>query len=912
MQSVAQNVRGIMKKRLSLFIMFMVLLASLPFHAISLATETDGTVKVHVHYHRFDEQYDDWDLWIWPSGKEGKAYAFTQKTPFGVLAELEVPSASSFGIIVRKGNWEAKDVAIDRFFDEAFLNDEGVYELYLLQGAEPIYKSESDIDLSPKFLSARWVDEKSIQLETSKPVSTQEMRTLFSIVDEDGNVFRPAAVSGSGGEMGQRFLVLLAENAVVGKKYETSFLDYDAYAIDPSGLFDTEAFEKAYTYEGALGAIYEKSQTTFKVWAPTAQDMALNLYKTGDGDTLLKTQPMLPDAQGVYQWVETGDLHGVYYTFSVTIDGVTRETYDPYASAVGVNGDRSMVIDFERVNPQGWGTNRGPQVDQLTDILVYEMHIRDFSIHASSGIENAGKYLGVIEEDTKTPSGIKTGLSHLLELGVTHVQILPMYDFNSIDETRLEDNVFNWGYDPKNFNAPEGSYSSDPYHGEVRVNEMKQMIMGLQNNGIGVIMDVVYNHTALSADSNFYTLVPGYYFRMHNGAFSNASGTGNETASERSMMRKYILDSLKFWVEEYHIDGFRFDLMGVHDIETMQLVESELRAINPNIILYGEGWTGGASTLPDQERLIKHNMQAVNFIGAFNDDMRDGIKGHVFNDTEAGFANGALGFEESVKFGVVGATYHPQVDYAKVNYSNAPWANHPFQSINYVEAHDNLTLWDKLLATNPEATDEERIAMHKLSQTIVLTSQGIPFMHLGMDFLRTKDGDHNSYISPDSINQIDWNRKETHYDVFKYNQGLIDLRKNYAGFRMISQDLIASHLTFMEGLEAQLIGYTISKEVDPVNQQELTVFYNGSFEKKTVQLPEGRYMVLLNKDEVNHKGIMEINGGALEIPASSAYVLARLTETYEEKVNENNLLILLGSLLALLGITLYYIKKSKK
>ncbi|MCD4714906.1 MAG: type I pullulanase [Clostridiales bacterium] len=868
-----------MKKKISMLLLLILLVTSVPIHSFA----ADQTEMI-IHYHRFDGNYEGWNMWIWPNGQNGTAYEFSEEDEFGKVARVmleDIADIEEIGFIVRKGEWEAKDVDSDRFVPTSQIDEEGNLEFYLIQGSESIYFDENEIDLSPKFLAASFIDEKTLKLTSSKPIEVAQMRTDFSIADQEGNAIEPAAISAGGGAMAQNFVVLLKESVIIGNKYQTVFQDYLPVGIDLAGLYDSEAFESQFGYDGKLGAIYSDESTDFKVWSPVADEVTLNLYESGDGDTLIESITMTKGDKGVWSSVKEGDLHGVYYTFSVSIDGIIKETYDPYAVGAGVNGDRSMVVDFERTNPSGWSDDKGPVYKKMNDAIVYEMHIRDLSIHPSSGIENSGKFLGVVEKDTQTKEGVSTGLSHLKELGVTHVQILPMYDFNSIDESRLEDNVFNWGYDPKNYNVPEGSYSSDPYSGEVRIQEMKQMIKGLHDENIGVIMDVVYNHTALSGDSNLTLIMPDYYYRMDNGAYSNASGTGNETASERIMVRKLITDSLIHWVKEYHVDGFRFDLMGVHDIETMKWIESELRAINPDIILYGEGWTGGTSTLPDSERLIKANMQAVDRIGAFADEMRDGIKGHVFNAEEAGFAGGAEGLEESVKFGIVGAVLHPQINYDLVNYSNKPWASHPSQSVNYVSAHDNLTLWDKFLVTNPEATDAERIQMHKLSNAIVMTSQGMPFLHAGVDFLRTKSGDHNSYKSPDAINQIDWNRKAEYQEVFEYYKGLISLRKAYPAMRLETQQEVEQWITFFDDsgeslieIEDQMIGYMIHKDADPDKDETLLILFNGGDSDVGVNLPGADYNTLLNRDQVTIDGGVKLKGGITIVPAQSALVLS--------------------------------------
>lgn len=894
MQAIAQLLGDEMMKKYCVMktalIMFLILTMTISAIPVSLAESKGETLEVIIHYHRFDGNYEGWNIWLWAKGKDGQAYAFLAEDDYGKKAEITLDQMSGveeIGIIIRKGEWEAKDVDKDRFVSLEHVNSDGKLEIFLVQGAEPIYFSESEMDLSPKFLKASFIDETTIKLLTSKPITKTEIRNAFSVASAQ-NILKPTAVSAGSGEFAQEFVVILDGGASITETYFTAFSDYAPIQIEMSGLYDSAAFKNAYAYEGDLGAIYTKQATTFKVWSPIAAAMTLNLYDAGNGGEPTAMHIMEKNSQGVWTFTQPGDLNGTYYTFTVEHMGQKTETYDPYAKAAGVNGDRSMVIDFTQTEPESWQSDKGPDFASSSDIIVYEMHIRDLSIHAASNITHKGKYLGVVEKDTKTDTGVSTGLEHLKELGITHVQILPMYDFNSIDETRLDENIFNWGYDPKNYSVPEGSYATDPYQGEVRIKEMRQMISGLHEAGIGVIMDVVYNHTALSADSNLSILMPNYYYRMVDGKYSNASGTGNETASERAMVRKLMLDSLKHWVTKYHIDGFRFDLMGVHDIETMNIIDAELRKINPNIILYGEGWTGGSSPLPEGQRLVKKNILKVARIGAFNDDFRDGVKGHVFNANEGGFVGGVPGLEESVKFGIVGAVYHPQIAYDLVNYSKAPWANTPAQSVNYVSAHDNLTLWDKLMVTNPDVTDEQRIAMHKLSNAIVLTSQGMPFLHAGVDFLRTKGGDHNSYKSPDEVNWIDWTLKEANAEVFEYYKGLIALRKAYPAFRLRTQEEIETHLTFYTEetdsaikLQAQMIGYEIAKESHEALEGKLIVLFNGSLEAKNITLPKGQFKVLANHDHVDANGTKIIRGGSYKMPASSTLILEATSKSPE-------------------------------
>jgi pullulanase len=597
-----------------------------------------------------------------------------------------------------------------------------------------------------------------------------------------------------------------------------------------SGKSQTDNYSKYAVYKGNdLGLTYTKAISNFRIWAPSAQNAQLLIYENGTGGELFQRIAMQKGPDGTWWTAIPGDQLGKFYTFRVEINGKwMNEVPDPYSKAVGVNGERAMVVDLTKTNPTGWIKDKSPLFKNKTDAVIYELHVRDASISPTSGIKNKGKFLGLTEIGTKNTTGQSTGLDHLKELGVTHVHLLPSYDYNSVDETQPEAK-YNWGYDPLNYNVPEGSYSTNPYDGVTRIKEFKQLVQTFHANGLRVVMDVVYNHTALTETSNFNQLVPGYYYRQtKDGKFSNATACGNETASERPMFRKYMLESMLYWVKEYHVDGFRVDLMGVHDIATMNLISKELHKIKPGIIIYGEGWTAGTSPLPDSLRAIKKNAHKLDRIAVFSDDLRDGIKGSVFDHADRGFASGKPGMEESIKFGVVASCRHPQVDYSKVNYSKAPYVNQPFQTISYCECHDNHVLWDKLGISAKEATAEEKINMHKLALSIVLTSQGISFLHAGTEFLRSKNGMENSYDSPDSTNAINWMLKEENKEVFSYVKALIKLRKEHPAFRMISAKEIAANLRFEEGTKDGLISFTLDGRKVKDTWNRIRVYYNGT------------------------------------------------------------------------------------
>ena len=595
-----------------------------------------------------------------------------------------------------------------------------------------------------------------------------------------------------------------------------------------------------------LGLTYNKTSSSFRIWSPPAEEAELILYKEGENGTALKNIGLEKGINGTWFTKLNGDWKGTFYVFRVKIKGRwSNEVTDPYAKAVGINGKRAVVINLNETGPAGWVNDKSPAISKLnkaTDAVIYELHIRDASINENSGIQLKGKYLGLTETGTKSNDGLATGLDHLKELGVTHIHLLPFYDYNSVDESKPDKPKYNWGYDPVNYNVPEGSYSSNAYDAATRINELKKLIQTFHQNGLRIIMDVVYNHTALTEESNFNQLVPGYYYRhKKDGSFSNATACGNETASEMPMMRKFILESVLYWAREYHVDGFRFDLMGVHDIETMNLISDELHKIKPDIILYGEGWTAGESPLPDSLRALKKNAFKLHNIAVFSDDIRDGIKGSVFDIMDRGFASGKPGMEESIKFGIVAAGKHPQVDYSKVNYSKEPYTAAPGNVITYAECHDNNTLWDKLTLSCSDATEADRKKMQQLALTIVLTSQGIPFLHAGTEFLRSKKGIENSYNSSDSINAIDWDLKKENLAFTKYVEALIKIRKAHPAFRMTTAEQVRQNLSFDEQAPDGTVVYTINGAALQDNWKKIWISFNGSNEEKKLNLPDGKW-----------------------------------------------------------------------
>nr|WP_289712758.1 type I pullulanase [uncultured Muribaculum sp.] len=633
------------------------------------------------------------------------------------------------------------------------------------------------------------------------------------------------------------------------------------------------------TYNGRdLELTVNDSGTHFALWSPKAQQAQVLIYKSGRNTPAVDTLQMSRSERGVWRVSVPGKLYGMFYTFQVRVNGEwLSETPGVWAKAVGVNGKRAAIIDFESTNPEGWDTDKSPEIKAINDAVIYEMHHRDFSMHPSSGIANKGKFLALTESGTTSPYGDKTGIDHLKELGVTHVHILPSYDYNSVDETQLPSNQYNWGYDPYNYNVPEGSYSTNPSDPSVRIREMKQMVKALHEAGIGVIMDVVYNHTSLNDDSNFSLTAPGYYYRHKpDGSYSDASACGNETASERKQVRDYIVNSVKYWADEYHIDGFRFDLMAIHDTATMNEVARELKTIRPDIFVYGEGWTAGDSPLPIEQRALKENVSAMPQVAVFSDDIRDAVKGHYTDATDRGFATGKPGLEETVKIGIVGATAQPQVDYSKGNNSKKPYALSPTQVINYVSCHDDLTLTDKLRASLPDKDDSMRQRAAKLAQTIVFTSQGTPFLFAGEEIFRDKKGVHNSYKSPDSVNAIDWSLKQKNADLFQYYQELIKLRKEHPAFRMKTAGDVERHLVFdKKENRPGVITYMLKDNANGDSWKEIMLVFNGNDAPVDVNVPKADWLVVAQDGRLVAKGFGKSSGGKMSVAPCSALILAR-------------------------------------
>jgi pullulanase len=613
---------------------------------------------------------------------------------------------------------------------------------------------------------------------------------------------------------------------------------------------------------------YTPTATTFRFFAkPKGKNVVLRLYKEGMGGSPLKTIKLKRDKQQPDFWTATvkGDLKGLFYTVDVSgskTDWV--ESPGVFATAVGVNGKRAYIFDRATTDPEGWCCDKRVPTTSPADIIIYEMHHRDFSIDASSGIEHKGKFLALTE-----PKAI----NHLKTLGVNAVHILPSYDYGSVDETRLSDNKYNWGYDPVNYNVPDGSYSTDPYKPEVRINEFKQMVQALHKAGIRVILDVVYNHTYDIDHSNFQRTYPDYYYRKNaDGTYSNGSGCGNETASEQPMMRKFMVESVKYWMNEYHIDGFRFDLMGVHDIETMNAIRKAATEIDPQVFIYGEGWSAGSCALPGEQLGMKANIPQMPGIAAFSDDLRDALRGPFSDDTKPAFLAAIPGMEESIKAGIAGMTAHPQVDYSKVNYSSRPYALEPTQMIAYVSCHDDMCLVDRIKASIPGIQTDELIRLDELAQTAVMLSQGVPFMLAGEEMLRDKKGVHNSFESPDDINHLDWNNLNRYPEVFEYYKNLIKLRTNHPAFRLGTAEKVRRHLEFLPTQDA-LVAFRLKDHAGNDAWNNIIVILNANKESRLVDIPEGHYTIVACDGVINEDGMGEVQGSQVNVDPQSALIL---------------------------------------
>ena len=813
-----------------------------------------------VHYHRADGNYDGWDVWLWEYGKDGKGFAFEEENGEMVATKVVTPGTTSVGYIVRTADW-TKDIAEDQFVELAEMIS-GTVHIYIESGVPGCTKMYGeDAVTGVKLLRARYNGENAIATKFTGELVNVDLNNYFRVTGPDG----PVAIKEVRVGKDYEYHLVLEESLNDIRNY-TLTCDGMEYNVIMPIIFSTKEFENQYTYTGTdLGAIYAKEKTVFRVWAPTADAVVVRLYESGTEGTndLIEEIAMTADVNGTWVAEKSGDLNGTYYTYLVTIGNEQNEACDPYARTTGVNGKRAMVIDLASTNPEGWENDKNPNAGKnYTDAILYELHVRDLSVDENSGIANKGKYLGLTETGTTNGNGVSTGIDHIRNLGVTHVHLLPVYDYGSVDESKLDVPQFNWGYDPVNYNVPEGSYSTDPYNGEVRVKEFKQMVKAMHDNGISVVMDVVYNHVYNASEFCFNKIVPQYFSRVNeNGTYSNGSGCGNDTASERSMVKKYIVESVLYWAEEYHIDGFRFDLVGLLDTETINEIVETVHAVRPDVIFYGEGWTMSTNiTKFGYQMATQTNSRQTPGFAYFNDTLRDALKGSVFNNGK-GYVSGAGGKTGAIKSSFKGLPF---------------WCSTPVQTINYASCHDNLTLFDRIVNSTPDVSKEDQIKMNNLAAAICMTSQGIPFVHAGEEMLRSKpkaDGtfDENSYSSSDAVNNLKWADldKEEYQNVYNYYKGLIAFRKEHAALRMTNAEDVKANITAVEGLEGNVTAFQINGGVNGEVADSLFVIFNPEETATQITLPEGKWKVYIDGEKAGTKALRTVSETVTVEPISA-------------------------------------------
>lgn len=864
--------------------------------------EDKNEITVRLHYHRPDGNYENWNVWTWDSSSSAVVQFTTEDENGGKVAEIKLPgrATSVMNYIIRKstpGNdWADKDFKEDCYIDLSEVLS-GTVDYYVESKEFPGKRVlGEDVLIGVKLLSVTYNSQKNtIKVITGTRI-TGELDNIFTLKRADGAEIPIAAVRLVNKDKNEYEVSIdanLSGMEEITKKYSLFYDEYE-YKVTMPSLYSSDEFEAEYTYEGKdLGAVWSKEKTNFKVWAPTADKVQVNLYESGtEGtDDLIETLEMTKGDKGVWAAEKEGDLNGTYYTYNVTVDGSTTEACDPYAKTTGVNGNRAMVIDMDATNPAGWEADRGPNEGMsYTDSVIYELHVRDFSIDQSSGIsdKNKGKFLGLTEKGTTNETGQTTGLDYLTDLGVTHIHLLPSYDYATVDETQLDKPQYNWGYDPKNYNVPEGSYSTDPYNGDVRVKEMKQMIKTLHDNNINVIMDVVYNHVYDADKFCFNQLVPKYFSRTNaDGTYSSGSGCGNDTASERSMVKKYIVDSVNYWADEYHIDGFRFDLVGLLDTETINEVVETVHKKHPDAVFYGEGWTMNTAVSKDGYTMATQaNSAKTPQFAFFSDTIRDAIKGDNFNAANTGFVSGKSGLEEMI---------------AKC-FSAAPdWCKSPIQTVNYASCHDNYTLWDKISVSRSDAPEAARIKMNNLSAAIYMMSEGIPLIHAAEELLRTKVDEkgeviHNSYNSSDFVNSIKWAdlNKNKYQEVRDYYKGLIAFRKNHAALRLTSAAEVTENVKY-HWISNNVVMFVINghDKIASEVSDGIVVIFNATTDEKEVDLnsygvSQGTWNICINDQKAGIETLAAVTDGKVKVASISALVLVKGETKDNESVYDKN------------------------
>ena len=888
-----------MKKNLfsKMTAMLLALVLILGLACPAFAAEEEGVV-IKLHYNRPDGEYKDWSVWFWNYGKDGVDIPFADENGEKVATFEVAPGTTSVGFIVKLPNWAAKDVNEDQFIDVAAYVC-GTIHVYVQSGVKGFeVKLGDDVKIGIKLTDCKYEEGLGVRVKMTAPI--ENASEAFRLTGPDGDLNITSVSGGDGGA----YVIFTSQKLDLLKNYVLTY-DGEEYPVTMPNIYSTANFEKEFTYTGDdLGATWTKDKTVFRVWAPTATTVKVNLYKSGTEGTndLIEQLSMKKDVCGTWVAEKSGDLNGTYYTYQVEVAGKTVEACDPYARTTGVNGKRAMVIDLDSTDPAGWDQDKDPHAGQnITDAVIYELHVRDLSVDESSGIQNKGKYLGLIETGTKNSKGIPTGLDHIKALGITHLHLLPSYDYGSVDETKLDMPQFNWGYDPVNYNVPEGSYATDPYNGAVRVSEFKQMVKGLHDNGISVVMDVVYNHVHSAGEFCFNKIVPMYFSRVSDsGTFSNGSGCGNDTASERAMVKKYIVDSVKYWATEYHIDGFRFDLVGLIDTETMNAVVEEVHKTHPNVIFYGEGWTMNTTVTKEGYTMTTqvNSLETPGF-AFFSDTIRDALKGSVFDNSAKGFVSGVGGASTI----------------ARLLKASSNWSKNPSQTVNYASCHDNMSLFDRLQNSCKDASREDLVKMNNLAAAVYMSSQGIPFFQAGEEMLRSKPlptggYDHNSYSSPDSVNSLKWNdlNDKVYADTVEYYKGLIAFRKAHPALRMTTEADVAKYVVTTNNVPTGVVAQKIQAGAGG-EEYPIYMIFNPTAESVSVELPEGKWTVYVDGKDA---GITALYNASRKVKVAPITAMILV----QDGVSAGNgvlVYILVGvALLAAAGATVLVLKKKKK
>lgn len=802
------------------------------------AVAAPNSVSLTFHYQRPAGDYDGWNLWLWKNVADNKkdvsisptGVQFNSMDDFGKVLKIQISDMSAFenlGFIIRYKEWANRDTNDDRYITN--FDSSGNAEVWLVQGDKKVYTALPVV--VPQINSATIDGFRKITVELNKKLKLTGSGNEGFSLPSGPTVVSAKAIDGDA--LGATKIELtLSADVVIGTSYAISHIIFGTGSAMTGNIMNSADFNAKFTYTGNdLGNSYSKSETKFRVWAPTAKAVSIVTYASASAlESTGVEKAMSPSENGTWITSLSGDQNGLIYNYRVSVNGGVNEAVDPYVRATIINGDRGVVLDLSKTNPANWKTTKPKFSGVGSDAIIYELHIRDLSADISGQFpaEHRGKYLALTDQNITSSSGGLAGLAAIKDLGVTHVQLQPFFDYASVDEANP---TFNWGYDPENYNVPEGSYSSDPTNPIKRITELKSAIQALHDNGLSIMMDTVYNHVYDAGNFSQEKIVPGYFFRTNlDGSYTNGSGCGNDVASERPMVRKFIIDSVKYWATEYNIDGFRFDLMGLIDLTTMTQARDAIKKINPTALIIGEGWDMG--TLPDAVKSNQKNIAKLDGVAVFNDQIRDGIKGSVFNGEEPGYVNGSsVGKETAIRTGVVGNIFYSK------EFTNAWTAKNPAQSVNYVEAHDNLTLADKLVATMPTAKPAQLIQIHRFATSIALLAQGIPFMQAGQEFRRSKNGDSNSYKSSDEINSLKWNLRTTNKATVDYFKGLISLRKAHPAFRMATAAQVKSNLKFLD-IGNNVVAYSINGGAVKDTWKSIVVIHNPNLVAMKIKLPK--------------------------------------------------------------------------